>query len=62
MFLENSVLNLPKSIKYKQCDVIEKNTDLGIKKTKIFDLILSLPDGVLCIGKALVLKSRILSG
>lgn len=39
-----------------------KNAGLGIKMTKIFDLILSLPDGVVCIGKCLVLKNRILSG
>lgn len=37
---------------------MEKNTGLGIKKTEIFDLILSLPDGVVCIGEGLVLKSR----
>lgn len=48
---ENNILNLPKSIKHKQCDVIGKNAGLGFKKTEIFNLFLSLPDDIVCIGE-----------
>lgn len=51
MHFENNILNLPKSIKRKRCDVIGKNAGLGFKKTEIFNFFLSLPDGIVCIGE-----------
>lgn len=39
-----------------------KNVGLEIKKIEIFDLILLLFDGGVCIGEGLVLKSRIFFG
>lgn len=50
---ENNILNLPESIKY-MCDRLEKCWP-GNWKIEELDLILSLPDGVVCVGEGLLL-------